>query len=718
MQHKEHSTRFRFAAACGLAALILICALLRAPWWLALTALTAAVIAVVRLRQRRSSDRRNWMEYFDRIISGGIRNQLLSFIAVIGGVVGLYILLALKSDCSILTHGDGWGKARGVIYHFLDPGYLNDDETPTVQFFMLLVSLTGMVLLGGLLITTLSNIVERRVANVERGLVTYPGICDHYVIIGYGEITVCLLLNIFRHESERLSQNGNPDSGRLPKIILLTDQDIPTVRARIQSQLAPELERKVILYAGNIESREHIAKLNIDTAREVYILGECEEYGRDSKNLECVRIIRELRGASKKPLTVNVQFDRPASYSVIQKLTLPDDFIAAGDGRNVVYFRPFNFYENWARLLWGHYKIAEYADLDFERLDGDGRHVHLFIVGFNRMGRALLLEALRLCHYPNYDERTGANKTRITVIDKAMDDLLPQFGSQYPYLEQIGDVSIEYVNGRVEDTSVRNRIIAAATDARELVTIAVCLKDPDLSLATGLSLPEQTYYTISREPGGCMAANNDNVRVLIRQELQQGLGQILEADKRKYKHVKVFGMLTDGVGRHLLDDSAAMWVNAYYDLKYAPKEDSSKRPIYDAYRKYLENNDLEGTCILDLAGMHEHRSEAESTARRLWYLTSEDFRFSNRYQTEMYGIYQRYAGNSALPKMEHRRWCADRSIIGYRNTCAEQLKDIECFKLHWHIVPFKDLPPKEKNKDMDVVENMEKILKLGRSAHD
>lgn len=114
--------------------------------------------------------------------------------------------------------------------------------------------------------------------------------------------------------------------------------------------------------------------------------------------------------------------------------------------------------------------------------------------------------------------------------------------------------------------------------------------------------------------------------------------------KRKFKHVKVFGMLTDGISGHLLDDTAAMWVNAYYDLKYAPGKGNPKHPVYAAYVKYLETHQLEGTDILDLAAMPAHRAEAERTARLLWYLTSEDFRFSNRYQTEMYGIYQRYAG--------------------------------------------------------------------------
>lgn len=126
------------------------------------------------------------------------------------------------------------------------------------------------------------------------------------------------------------------------------------------------------------------------------------------------------------------------------------------------------------------------------------------------------------------------------------------------------------------------------------MTIAICLQDPDLSLSTGLSLPEEAYYIIGREPEGCIAGNNDNVRILIRQELQQGIGEILDADKRKFRHVKVFGMLTDGIGRHLLDETAAMWVNAYYDLKYAPGAGSAKRPVYDAMRNTSRHTDWRG----------------------------------------------------------------------------------------------------------------------------
>lgn len=53
------------------------------------------------------------MEYFDHIISGGIRYQLVSFVTVIVVVVGVCILLAIWSDCSILTHEDG-GQGHGA----------------------------------------------------------------------------------------------------------------------------------------------------------------------------------------------------------------------------------------------------------------------------------------------------------------------------------------------------------------------------------------------------------------------------------------------------------------------------------------------------------------------------------------------------------------------------------------------------------------------------
>lgn len=667
------------------------------------------------------------MEWFDSILSGGIVKQLGLYAATILAAYALCVfsvwILGSTLAVSHNTSPTLVGSMRGVLYYFFDAGNLHAETSVSAKIITPVVAFLGMVLLSGLLITTLSNIVERRVENVAKGLVTYRKIRDHYVIIGYGEITICLLHDIFKR--------AEAANERLPKVLILTSQDVPKVRAHVQSQLPEYQERNVLFYAGDIESEEHIARLNIATAREVYVLGEEEEYGRDSKNLECVRIIRNLRsknGIPSEVLTVNVQFDRPASYSTIKKLNIPGDYVsmeikhedaachsadksgkksvvksaakfaanfvakfagksadsadnsAAKETQQVLYFRPFNFFENWARLLWGYYRKNDYDVLDFDP-GGNGnprvlckdsdRHVHLVIVGFNRMGRALLLEALRICHYPNYDEKTGANKTRITVVDAEMERLLPQFESQYPYLRDIADVEIDYINARVEDTEIRAMLERSAADERELLTVAVCLRDPDTALATGLSLPESLYYKI----GETGISNNDKVRILVRQELQKGIGEILKADEHKYKHVKIFGMLTDGIRHELLDDTAAMWVNANYEDK-----------------TLLEKADLE-------------------KARKLWYKLNEDDRFSNRYQIEMYDIYERYAGctpKETLYCMEHLRWCADRLIIGYRYA---NIKD-KHFKTHPLLIPYGDLPESEKIKDAEVVETRKQIERL------
>ncbi len=143
----------------------------------------------------------------------------------------------------------------------------------------------------------------------------------------------------------------------------------------------------------------------------------------------------------------------------------------------------------------------------------------------------------------------------------------------------------------------------------------------------------------------------------------------------QYKQVKNFGMLAKGISHELLDEKAAMWFNANYEDK----------------------------TILENARIEE--------ARKLWYRLSEDFRFSNRYQIEMYDIYKRYAEctpKESLHRMEHLRWCADRRIIGY---CASEIKNTK-FKTHHLLVPYSDLPDKEKNKDQEVVENRKLIEKL------
>ncbi|MFR9524275.1 MAG: RyR domain-containing protein [Rikenellaceae bacterium] len=645
-------------------------------------------------------------ERIDSAIAGGTKAQIGWLTLFVVVLISIFSAVAITCNVEVFGSSDTPTKIQGVIYHFLDQGNQSMEQGQSLwaQIFTFVISFFGMIFLNGMLISALSNTIERRVSNIERGLVTYKSLNDHIVIIGYSEMTTCLINNILEeHKYDSTIAKFFPRLKMLrsiPQMVVFTNKDVEMVRVQIYSQLPKGAEQLVLFYAGSIESEEHLSRLNIATASSLYILGDDGEYGRDSKNLACINHISNLRG-EREPLQVNVQFDLLPSYSNIKKLVIPKEYItpkgSAAQSAANIYFRPFNFYENWARLVWSTYADAtKYKPLDFEQMEGD-KHVHLVIVGFHRMGRAMFLEALRLCHYANYDAANPATCTKITVVDKDLDEQLASFKSQYPALEeQITDIEIEYIGAHVEDARVEALIDSAARDSSALLTVAICLNDPDLSLSTGLSLPESCYFLPERIEGDKknITANNMRTNILIRQELQHGLGEILDKDNDRFKNVKIFGMLTDGVSQQLFNDDLPMYINHNYNLLIESKQ---LLPLY-----------LAGEVDLDLAA-----------AKADWIELSENMRWSNRYQVDAFASYIKALAAlgvtrvehladldskllEPLAETEHRRWMAERTVSGWRQIRPKEGEvRMDKFQHHTLFVPYDQLDQTEKDKDSE-----------------
>ncbi len=615
-------------------------------------------------------NRRGWIQKLDSILSGGILKQFLFLL-----IISIFLLIVISFSYAFFG-----GQVPGIAapgfwdrWHFAANKFLNFTYYPGGTAFQVIIGVIcflGKVLTGTLLIATITNAFQRRMDRVDKGLAVYRSIKDHAVVIGYGPLT----LPVIRSELTRHSDRW---------IILLTDQNVPAVRAELKSQLDDDLEDNVVIYAGSMNSAEHIAKLNIPEANVVYILGEGYEAGRDSKNLECARLIKGARGLDRDAvLPVHIQLDKPSAYSTIKRLSIPRNWYAEGE-KVITYLRPFNFFENWARLLWGRYARLNpdgsrvYDSLDFVPLvPGSSQYVHLVIVGFDNMGVALLLEALRICHYPN------GVKTRITVVDRRMSELLPRFQAQYSQISNIEDIEIEYVDSAIEDAAIRNRIASWALDPDQLLTVAVCLFDPDESIAASLSFPEEVYYLMD---GNGKICRNGRVRILVRQEAQDGVGGVLAQGNEKYANVRIFGVTDDGVSRDLLRDDMAVWANAVY--------------------KDIDLN-------LILKGAAEGNAEEEKALRE-WYSLSEEMRFANRYQVEMFDTFEKYdrmnVPRGVLHRMEHLRWCADRYIVGYRFCPGASSPDKETYKVHGDLVRFDSLTESDRDKDAEVIYNRQAI---------
>ena len=709
-------------------------------------------------------------ENLDKTISGGSKTQI--------GLLATTVLLVLLVFSIIVIFIDlggesSWTERVWIVYNnFVDPGHQIDIKGFSNRTLVIFVSLFGSITLGGLLISTISNIIERRVDAIRNGKAIYKNISNHYVIIGFNEITVSVIKELYK-EIEKSTEER--------KILIMSSQEAESVRHCLQSQLTKAEEAIIKIYFGNIESEEELKHLNIDRAREVYILGEMDEYGRDSKNIGCVKKVSNLRGLknSNELMPVYVQFDRISSYSNIQKLTLTENFYYEDNNdkdkynkpklKPNIYFRPFNFHENWARKLWSLYSIdnsntkepfPHYDPLDYRPIhinrNKNGEYtvesqdfVHLVIVGFSKMGRALFLEALRICHYANYDDSLPKEKrirTIITLIDKDMDSMKNYFTTQFPYLEsQIDDIQIDYRNDDICTPQMREELATWSKDKNRMLTIAICVSDPDISLSLGLNLPASIY--------------ENETRVLIRQEIQTNLSLFIDQEKGRFKHVKIFGMLNQGIQKNMLQDELPSYINQYYVCEYCNEDKKGKKEMHkDCYRKNIcrfclktngENNFLSNQYNNKKNNSHNKKDEwdyyrLKNIANESWNILGSIDRWANRYQLDAYPIYCRTLGyeintfeenetfdnfekyikifkdeNSTLHiskeqmlilmRMEKYRWNAERSIAGWR---YGEIRD-NTHLIHPLIIPFQQVPDNEKEKDKDVIKNIPYILALG-----
>ena len=188
-------------------------------------------------------------------------------------------------------------------------------------------------------------------------------------------------------------------------------------------------------------------------------------------------------------------------------------------------------------------------------------------------------------------------------------------------------------------------------------------------------------------------------------------------------------MLSARIIPALLDDRLSMWAGGVFDVNYLPECDEHRHSIVKEYQDYVKKKycacssqktynsmcvkcDTKsppyGEIFIQLLDIAQHRDFVMYIAEQLWLSTSENLRFSNRYQVNMYGLYERYAGSDKLDQMEHLRWNAERSIIGYKQS---KLKHGD-YQIHNLIMRYNELPDKETGKDKDVVRNMIVIKKV------
>lgn len=407
---------------------------------------------------------------------------------------------------------------------FINP-FLNHEN---FNFSKSLISLLGTFLFSGIIVSLLVSLFNQRVEKWEKGELWYElKYCEYCVVLG-GHDAVPSLVQQLVKEYKRM--------------IVLTQRDIPSFRREVESCLEEPQKERVIFYHGYRNSEEDLKHLHLtrDNLKAIYVLGESRVYGEeetshDTLNMTCLDIMNKLRDKGKERIDCYVFFEYQTTSVIFQKF-------ANNEKYHSLNFIPYNFYELQAQkaIGWSNFLKQEKKQDNPLRLDRFGtdvvnadKHVHLVIIGMSKMGQALGMEAIRVCHYPNFAKAQmrfeygldadakmsmGKRRTMITFIDYNMKEILDSFKCRYgrlldeiqwryvdynyhlnsqlhPLRENnqkiVPDIELEFVNGRIQSEEVINHLKKISADSSAVLTIASCLSKSNLSIASILYLPKE-----------------------------------------------------------------------------------------------------------------------------------------------------------------------------------------------------------------------------------
>lgn len=681
----------------------------------------------------------NWfsLRSIDKALSGGLFKQLiylvgalflllliLYFIVITSGIKNSE-LVRVENDCQSDSIEVGGKKVEAVTensvlwtvyYHFVDPGNQHMVVSTRGRFFSMLITTCGSIFFGGLLISTICNILSRRVERQQNGLLRYR-FNNHVVILGFDEMVPCLIRQLCEREEYDNSL-----------IVMQSSNDIQIVRMRLLSELLPAQYKRVIFVYSRRDMKNELLRLRVHKAKEVYILGENHiendvEFAHDSINMNCMNLIGDIciEKKRKNKLKCFVLFEYQTTYSLFQFSDIRKDL------KSILEFEPFNSYETWAQkvLVMGRSNEGvTYQHIDREPITYESeKTIHFVIIGMTKMGTALAQEVAHIAHFPNFI-RDKNKKTKITFIDPnarqemnffmgrhrnlfdmsystfieldnkglGTDDSPCDFyqaerhkpNDKYAHLldvEEFIDIEWEFIQSDVASPKLEQLMTKWVNEENSILTIAVCTDYPHESLATSIYLPTVVY--------------DKHIPIWV---LQYDSSAILKNVKEnsRYCELRPFGMYGDCFDFSLANNDLAQRVkyvySYFYNCSVSPKSFPSKKELYKLWN--------DGEDVAKRWSNVFNANTIEIKLRSIGYSKEKwnDITTLNEQELEL------------LSEVEHNRWNIEKLLLGYRGVYKDEQEEIEKseskkkspFKknfIHYDIRSYSDLRPDESGRN-------------------
>ncbi|MGB8277943.1 MAG: RyR domain-containing protein [Methylovirgula sp.] len=317
--------------------------------------------------------------------------------------------------------------------------------------------------------------------------------------------------------------------------------------------------------------------------------------------------------------------------------------------------------------------------------------VHLMIIGFGRLGRVFLEEAIQ-------DSIAGAlEKPFVTIIDREAKTQALAFDRDKPQHQMAADIG--FIACDVMDTTLdaaaspQRAALFARDDAAPVTAIALCLASDADNVAAAMAL-----RALRRRSGRCFAP------VFMHMRDAAGAGNVfLHADKDRI--VDPFDSI---IPIRLSREALAI------DILAEGERDRMAKRIHASFRELSGDRQAANASWVALTETYRRASRhaADHIAAKLWSLglaterhsTDSPFAVDAEWEQQLAA---RKDDLERLARLEHRRWIADRVMEGW--TFSDRRDDD--LRHQPDLVPFDDVSPQDQEKDRDQIARLRVFIK-------
>lgn len=333
----------------------------------------------------------------------------------------------------------------------------------------------------------------------------------------------------------------------------------------------------------------------------------------------------------------------------------------------------FNIYDYSGRLIFDKFPPESYGSRK------KVKPYHVLIFGFDSLGESLVVQALKIGHYPE------GRELKITIIDEDAKKKAIGFYDRYPEIRNIYNIKLQFLDVKVDESGFFN-IDSVVPIIKMDPTIAyLCYEDDVNNITTAFQLNDKEL--------------SSNIPVVInildKVDFASVLKREMDTDRSKSRF-HIFKTIKDACSERII-------VGNELD-----------RMAQVIHREYLKKRKMEGTL------------DPKKPSHRKWERLPEVFKEANRQQSDHIDVKLRAIGCEKrlglrpgalkkftkkevemLGKMEHFRWNAEKYLNDWvLGPDREKLQSP-------YLVTWEELSEEIREYDREAVRNMPSILKSG-----